>query len=279
MEKNKIEDLKILNEKKLLTIDEAIKILFSFDSELIYLENNAFQELKNSQKEIENFQNKIEKISNYINFEKIIHKKSSLDFSPEINEQIIKYAETFEKEVLFKISKIVDVVLKGNNNDENKDIIKKIKVFFENCFNNCELEINKTMKKLKNKNHLLYFIKTKIIILEKIKELYVEINKKCIAFIEEKEAAFKDLTKGVLSNLRKIKINVEKKNAFESEYELFYNWIKESKYYACECTLEKIKEYLKKFIKGDLNLEMNYTYDSKFCLWAIKKKLGKYFYN
>ena len=47
LNKNKIEDLNLYNEKKLLTIDEAIKILFSFDSQLIYLENNAFQELIN----------------------------------------------------------------------------------------------------------------------------------------------------------------------------------------------------------------------------------------
>ena len=26
-----------------------------------------------------------------------------------------------------------------------------------------------------------------------------------------------------------------------------------------------------------LNLEMNYTYDFKFCLWAIKTGFGKYF--
>ena len=279
LEKNKMMNLKIYNEKKILTLNEAIKILFSFDSKLTYLENNAFEELLNRQKEFDNFQKKLKKVFTNINSGKIISKKTTLNFSPEINEQINKYVETFEKEVLLKISKIVEMLLKGNL-DECNGIIKKIQAFFENYFNNCELEISdELLEKFINRNNLLHFIKTKILILEKIEELFEDINKKCVAFLEEKEAAFNDLTKGLLSNLRKIKITVEKTNAFENEYELYLKWNQESKYYANECTLEKIKEYLRKFIKGDLNLEMNYTYDSKFCLWAIKKKLGKYFYN
>ena len=44
-----------------------------------------------------------------------------------------------------------------------------------------------------------------------------------------------------------------------------------------KCSLEKIKKYLAKNINQQLNLEMKYTYDSKFCLWAIKFGFASYF--
>ena len=278
--KQTVADLEIYNEKKILSIDEAIKILFSFDSKLTYLKNNAFEKLKNKHKDFENCLNKMQKLFYNIDF-KDLNKEDSKDtmikFSPEIKEQIEQFVETFQKEVLLKISNIIDSLLKGKIS-ESKDIITKIKAFFENYIHNCEFQNNNLqMEEYDNKKYLPYLIQIKTLILEKIIEFFDGINKKCVEFLEEKERTLTELTKSVLSNLRKIKACVEKKNVFGNKYELFVKWASESKFYTNEATLEKIEEYLKKYIKKDLNLEMNYTFDPKFCLWAIKNNFGKYF--
>ena len=208
---------------------------------------------------------------------KITYIKTELDFSPEINKQIYKYVETFENEVLKQISKIIEMLLKGNI-DEFNSFFKKIQAFLENYIKKCFIQMSyKLMKQFQNKNCLLYYLKIKTLILEKIIDLFENINKMVVAFLEEKETSFTELTKSVLSNLRKIKFIVERKNAFENEDELYLEWKKVNKYGDDDSTLEKIKEYLKDYIKEDLNMEMEYTYDSKFCLWAIKNDYGKYF--
>lgn len=46
-----------------------------------------------------------------------------------------------------------------------------------------------------------------------------------------------------------------------------------------EASFEDIKGYLKDYIKEKLNLGMNYTHDSDFCLWAIKNGFAQYFTN
>ena len=274
-------DLEIYNEKKILSIDEAIKILFSFDSKLMYLNKNTFEKLKKKQKDFDNCLNKMQKLfhnTNFKDFNKEDTKYTMINFSPEINAQINQFVETFHKEVLFKISNIIDLLLKGKIS-ESKDIIIKIKTFFENYIHNCNFQKNNIqMEKYNNKKYLPYLIQIKTLILEKIIEFYDNINKKCVEFLEEKERTLIELTKSVLSNLRKIKTYVEKKNVFGNKYELFVKWASVSRFYTNEATLEKIEEYLKKYIKEDIDLEMNYTFDSKFCLWAIKNNFGKYFY-
>ena len=155
----------------------------------------------------------------------------------------------------------------------------KIKTFFENYIHNCNFQKNNLqMEKYNNKKHLPYLIQIKTLILEKIIEFFDDINKKFVEFLEEKERNLFDLTKSILSNLRKIRTCVEKKNVFGNKYQLFSKWANKSRFYTNEATLEKIEEYLKEYIKEDINLEMNYTFDSKFCLWAIKNNFGKYFY-
>ena len=277
LDKSIVPELEIYNEKKILTIDEAIKILFSFDSKLQDYENSSFQNLKKRQIEFESYLNKIEKICKNIRFNNISSKITTLDFSPEINKQINGYVNSFENEALSKLTNIIDILIEGNP-EEYQEIIKKLQSFFETFFNSCQFELTKTfIQKFKNKNHTLYFIKIKTLILEKIIKFLEETNKKCIQTLTLKENSFQDLTKKVLSNIRRLKNILEKKNVFEDENVLFAEWIKVSNYNGNEITFDKIKEYFKAFISKDLNLEMNYTYDSKFCLWAIKNEFGKYF--
>lgn len=55
---------------------------------------------------------------------------------------------------------------------------------------------------------------------------------------------------------------------------------KQYKYYfthKSDYSTENIIKYLKKYINDPVNIEMNYTYDSKFCLWAIKRGFAQYF--
>ena len=69
-----------------------------------------------------------------------------------------------------------------------------------------------------------------------------------------------------------IKTNNESKN----EFKIYNNWRLERNY-SNNSELKNLKIYFKKFIKKKINLEMNYTYDSQFCLWAIKNEFGIYF--
>ena len=70
MENIKLSQLRYF-EKKILSNDEAIKILFSFDSKLMYLNNNEFEKLKNKQKAFDNCLNKMRKLFYNINFKDI----------------------------------------------------------------------------------------------------------------------------------------------------------------------------------------------------------------
>ena len=277
LDKSIIPELEIYNEKKILTIEEATKILFSFDSKVQDYENSSFQNLKKRQIEFESHLNKIEKICKNIRFDNDNSQITTLDFSPEIKKQINEYVNSFENEALSKLTNIIDILIEGNP-EEYQEIIKKLELFFKTFFKSCHFDLTKTfIEKFKNKNHTLYFIKIKTLILEKIIKFLEETNKKCIQTLTLKENSFQDLTKKVLSNIRRLKNIIEKKNVFADENELFAEWVKVSNYSGNEISFDKIKEYLKAFISKDLNLEMNYTYDSKFCLWAIKNGFGKYF--
>ena len=100
---------------------------------------------------------------------------------------------------------------------------------------------------------------------EKSKELF---NNK----LNEEEKIYLNIMNEIKSNLNKlkksIKILIEKwKNKIKLNYTVE------------ESSFEAIKGYLRDCIKQKLNLEMNYTHDSNFCLWAIKNGFAQYFTN
>ena len=83
----------------------------------------------------------------------------------------------------------------------------------------------------------------------------------------------------IIKKMKELNDYVEKNHEFESENEIYQKWLKEIKYKKnLDYSLQKIKEYLKHYIRQDINLEMNYIYDSQFCLWAIKNGFAEYFY-
>ncbi len=95
----------------------------------------------------------------------------------------------------------------------------------------------------------------------------------------EKKRFNENITK-VNSNLKKLKKSVAELYNFEKKINVYEEWRnseKTKKYKNDEITLEKVKEYITTNIKKKLNLEMIYTYDSQFCLWAIKNGFDEYF--
>ena len=69
---------------------------------------------------------------------------------------------------------------------------------------------------------------------------------------------------------------IERSNESKNEFQIYHDWAK-VKNYSYDVGLFKLKGFYKTYIKKTLNLEMSYTYDSQFCLWAIKKGFADYF--
>ena len=268
-------NIDLYKESKFISLNEAINILFSFDSKVDYFQNYSFNKIENYQIE---FQKDINKIyDDFIQFFKIDfdYNNPSLNFSDEINNQIINYAENFEKNVLQKLSDVIDLLFNGKF-DDNRQIINEIKSFFKLYIENSRINLDddNALSNFKNNSHLLYFIKVKILIMQKIIKFFENNNQKFVSLLKEKDTKYNELNNTIKANLIELRNLVKIKYRTESVNEIYAKWQNKNKN---RYSIKKLKECFQDYIKKPLNLEMNYTYDSKFCLWAIKKGFGKYF--
>ena len=264
-------NIDLYKESKFISLNEAINILFSFDSKVDYFQNYSFNKIENYQIE---FQKDINKIyDDFIQFFKIDfdYNNPSLNFSDEINNQIINYAENFEKNVLQKLSDVIDLLFNGKF-DDNRQIINEIKSFFKLYIENSRINLDddNALSNFKNNSHLLYFIKVKILIMQKIIKFFENYNQKFVSLLKEKDAKYNELNNSIKENLIELKNLVKIKYRTENVNDIYAKWKNKNKN---RYTIKKLKECFQGYIKQPLNLEMNYTYDSKFCLWAIKKGL------
>ena len=274
--KQKIDlNIDLYQENKFISLNEAINILFSFDSKVDYLQNNAFKRIEDNQRE---FQKDITKI--YNDFSPLLKidfdfKNSPLTFSEEINNQIINYVENFEENVLKKLSGIIDIFFNVKN-DVNRQIMNEIKSFFKSYIENSQINLDddNALSNFKNNNHLLYYIKIKILIVKKIIIFLENYYQKFVSLLNEEEAKYNELNNNIKEKLIELKNVVKIKCRTENVNEIYAKWKNKNKN---QYTIQRLKECLQNYIKNPLNLEMNYTYDSKFCLWAIKNEFGNYF--
>ena len=274
--KQKIDlNIDLYQENKFISLNEAINILFSFDSKVDYLQNNAFKRIEDNQRE---FQKDITKI--YNDFSPLLKidfdfKNSPLTFSEEINNQIINYVENFEENVLKKLSGIIDIFFNVKN-DVNRQIMNEIKSFFKSYIENSQINLDddNALSNFKNNNHLLYYIKIKILIVKKIIIFLENYFQKFVSLLNEEEAKYNELNNNIKEKLIELKNVVKIKCRTENVNEIYAKWKNKNKN---QYTIQRLKECLQNYIKNPLNLEMNYTYDSKSCLWAIKKEFVNYF--
>ena len=274
--KMKVVNFDLYNSNKNLDINEAVKILFSFNSKCKFLQNKDFDKIKERQKE---FEKDLENSFNYYKTMFLFNlpkDKKNITFNEKINNKIEEYVEIYQKEVLNKISNVLDSLFEGKIND-NKKIIDKIKIFFENFLKNCYFDFD-FEDSLKNDEQILYFLKIKILIIDRIISFFENLKCKIIELMKNKEKNYKEMLNTIMKKMKELKNYLEKNHEFETENEIYVKWIQEIKFKRDEnYSLKKIKEYLKYYIKKDLNLEMNCTYDSQFCLWAIKNGFAEYF--
>lgn len=97
---------------------------------------------------------------------------------------------------------------------------------------------------------------------------------KFVSLLNEEEAKYNELNNNIKEKLIELKNVVKIKCRTENVNEIYAKWKNKNKN---QYTIQRLKECLQNYIKNPLNLEMNYTYDSKFCLWAIKNEFGNYF--
>ena len=270
-------DFQLYSMNKYLTVDEALNILFSFKSKFNFIENKTFKELLKKQID---FENNIEKAYNF--FINLFSTRTSfngakLNFSKEVNEKIMEYVGNFEENVLSKMYKAMESLFIDNKKFDIK-IIDTIRIFFDNFKDNCDCELDKyeTNYNVEKESQILYFLKIKAIIIEKIIIFFENIKDKIIQCLIEKEKKHKEIVAKIISNIKTLKNYIKTKNESKNEFKIYNNWRLERNY-SNDSELKNLKLYFKKFIKKKINLEMNYTYDSQFCLWAIKNEFGIYF--
>ena len=280
-DRKKINDFQLyLKDKfiKCLSIDESLNILFPFNLEYDFIGEGDYKILLEKQDE---FKKDVDKFGNtYKNFFsiKIPQIDFELDFKEKINEIIMRYVNQFEKEVLYKLNEIFDLLLEEKIKYANKNkIIEKISSFIKSFITICLKELNKNNSHSKNQKQLIYYLKIKSNIIQKIICFFETCKKKVINALKEKDKNLKIIMETINTNLTNLKKdlvkNKESKN--ENEFQIYLKWI-ENESYSYDLSLYKLKMYYKTYIKKTLNLEMSYTYDSQFCFWAIKNVFTNY---
>ncbi len=276
--KNETNIMHIYYEKKLLSIDEAINILFSFDSNISNLETDVIKQIKEKHEEFMNDLNMINtKYKNLFGFTKSSKFDEYVDFSKNIEKQIKNYVETFEKNVISKLYDILNLLFLENNLKDCKNIIEKLNSFLKGLIQNSNFQINeKIYKEFKDKNQVLFFIIIKICIMQKMIDLMRDYKKRIQDYLENEEKSFLNLLKKIRLNLKHINNYVTDNCKLDNISDIYNKWCK---YSLCKnITINELKNYIRENINEKINLEMNYVYDNKFCLWAIKNGFEKYFH-
>ena len=278
--KNNIVNLNnIYNDKKIFNIDEALNILFSFNSRFNYIDDKTSLIIKKKDQE---FKKEINEYKEFyqdffmINTGSTEDKKCSI-FTNEINDKINDCVNTFSIEVLNRLNELIGKISEGKIKEEKKKIIFNIKQFFKKFIDHCSINIVKKCE-FPDLNVLMFILSAKILIINRISEFFDKTGKGFMKKIELKRIEYNETIKKIKSNLKELKKIIQKNNNFENIiYQQWNNKIK-VKYDKEKYSLEKIKSYLSKYIKGPLNLDMKYTYDSRFCHWAIKHGFGNYYF-
>jgi hypothetical protein len=276
-----IVNLELYKKEKLFDIKDALKILFSFNSQFNNIENQATKIIKNKK---EKFLKNIKEKAEFYDYIFMIEDKNEeiqkcTDFDKDTNSQIDECVNYFEKEVLNKLYELIDNIFNDEINKEKKNTIFKVKNFFSKFLENCQIQLI-TKEKFPDINKLLYFLDVKIILLNKINKFFEICKGKSLTkLVLEKENFNENITK-IRSNLKKLKKSIVNAYNFEKNNNAYEKWINTESvqhYKKDEITLEKVKKYIIDNIKGKLNLEMIYTHDAQFCLWAIKNGFSEYF--
>ena len=169
----------------------------------------------------------------------------------------------------------------------DKDIISKINNFLVSYFNKCYFTF-KDLNKLFNDNGMITLLNlnSKLYILEEFEEMFKNQKIQLDKILSKKRNEYILNAEKIIKNLNNFQKLVKMENYMEDEYNYYNEWISlvKTKYwkfsyknYKVLFDIQYIKQLLKDFVIN-INLEMNYTYDGNFCLWAIENGFEEYFY-
>ena len=272
-------NIDMYNEQKLLDIKEASKILFSFNSQFINIENQATKIIKDRKNDyLRNIKKTDELYKDIFTIDEANDEKCKY-FEENINSQIDECVDIFEKNVIIKIKGLIEHLFEGNIDNEKKNIVYNIRKFFTKFLENSQIRfINKV--DYPDINKLLIFLNAKLLVLNRVGDFFDEIKKCFLAKLSSEKSKFDENITKVISNLKKLKNSITQNYNFEKKNDAYEKWkstdeIKKRK--IDDISLEKLIGYINDNIKQKLNLEMVYTYDAKFCLWSIKHGYDDYF--
>ena len=132
----------------------------------------------------------------------------------------------------------------------------------------------------------LLYLNSKLYILEEFEEMFKNQKIQLDKILSKKRNEYILNAEKIIKNLNNFQKLVKMENYMEDEYNYYNEWISlvKTKYwkfsyknYKVLFDIQYIKQLLKDFVIN-INLEMNYTYDGNFCLWAIENGFEEYFY-
>ena len=249
---NKIETNKepIYYEKKLLTIDEEINILFSYNSNIEDLETDIIKQITKKYDEFKNDLNIInKKCKNLFDFDIKQSDKFDdwCDFSENIKNQIKKYVETFEKNVISKLDEALNLLFFELDFKACKNIINELNPFLREFIMKNNFKINNIIyKEFKDKNHVVYYVIIKICIVQKIIDLFLVYKKKIQDYLEIKEKQFLILMKKITLNLKNINNYVLENCKIDNISDIYNKWTQNSS--NTKFKINELKSYLKRIL-------------------------------
>ena len=273
---------------KIISADYAFDIIFSEYSELNYLNDNFIEHYNLNKDKFKNdISNITELYSNIfkLDFSSISVKKNFDDDIDEIKENISEFISNVIIPIKEYSNSLLTKKMKIEIND--KDIISKINNFLVSYFNKCYFTF-KDLNELYSDNGMitLLYLNSKLYILEEFEEMFKNHKIQLDKILSKKRNEYILNAEKIIKNLNNFQKLVKMENYMEDEYNYYNEWISlvKTKYwkfsyknYKVLFDIQYIKQLLKDFVIN-INLEMNYTYDGNFCLWAIENGFEEYFY-
>ena len=268
----------IYKNKKILTINESLKILLSEKIVLSDLNKDFSDEIKKKRKHLNEETIILQQKFDY--FSGIITKQnSSKEKIDNLKNEFLEPNQKFLEQLTLFDSIISNIFIAGAKLDEK---MKKNIEIIKECFNNdiCpKYDILENIMKMNlGPDEIKDYLNIKIYRLKKILNLLQGIKKK---IIEKHKSLYKEYENDLNIITDKIK---ELFDLVNSKYNimnecLFQQWLEtHPKINHKYCKIEILRNNCLDLIKN-IDLNINYSYDEKFLLWVIKNNFSQYIVN
>ena len=272
-EKNNLkrdENFSIYKKMKDIKIDEALEILFSEKSvESSYLREIDIDLLKEKKKELDS---NLRIFHNYYD--------SFIQIAPDIKEENFEITETIKKnepDLFEKLNNYGNLLSKVLNNEIKKvealNIIDSLKKFVNDEVEDGKLLFEKVLEKIDNIN-ISQIIDSKI---NRMKLIAYFVKEQSDKFYNYQQAIYKEYEDSCNKIIKRAEMIKETIRYITQEKEdIVEKWIKTSppfnkRYLKFDVIIDDLKALI-----SSVRIDINYSYNEKFVLWAIKEKFSDY---